>query len=234
MLFFSTSYLLYMAPAFILVMLAQWWVNSTYRKWSEVDNDSGMTGSEGARRLLQYGGLSDVALEGVPGKLTDHYDPRDRTLHLSQDVAQGRSVASLAIAAHEIGHAVQDKQGYLPMRFRSALVPAVNIGSRLGMWLLIIGLFIRGVFGSQLAWIGVGMFALGALFSLATLPVELNASARARTLLRQAGLIRTEQGQQGVNSVLTAAAFTYVAALAAAILQLLYFLSLLGGGRRRS
>lgn len=234
MFFLSGSYLLYMLPAFILVLLAQWWVNSTYRRWSEVNNGSGITGSEASQRLLQYGGVGDVSLEGVPGKLTDHYDPRDRKLRLSQAVAQGRSVASLAIAAHEIGHAMQDRQGYLPMRFRAALVPAVNIGSRLGVWLLIIGIFMRGVFGTQLAWLGLGLFALGAVFSLATLPVELNASARARALLQQAGLLRTNQEKQGVNAVLTAAAFTYVAGLAAAILQLLYYFSLLSGGRRRS
>lgn len=234
MFLFSGEYLLFWLPGFVLVLLAQWWVNRTHRKWSEVGNQSGLTGAEAAKRLLQYGGIGSVLLEGVPGRLTDHYDPRDRTLRLSPDVAQGRSVASLAIAAHEIGHAAQDHQGYLPLRFRSALVPAVNIGSRLGIWLLIIGLFMRGVFGTQLAWVGLGLFALGAVFSLATLPVELNASARARSLLQRAGLVRSDQEKRGVDAVLTAAAFTYVAALAAAILQLLYYVSLLAGGRRRS
>ncbi len=234
MFLFSGQYLLYWLPGVILVLLAQWWVRSTQRKWGEVSNDSGLTGAEAAKRLLQYSGIGDVNLEGIPGQLTDHYDPRDRTLRLSQGVAQGRSVASLAIAAHEIGHAAQDHQGYLPLQFRSALVPAVNIGSRLGIWLLLIGILLRSAFGTQLAWIGLGLFALGAVFSLATLPVELNASARARTLLAQAGLVRSNKEQRGVNAVLTAAAFTYVAALAAAILQLLYYVSLLAGGRRRS
>lgn len=234
MFLFSGQYLLYWLPGVILVLLAQWWVNRTHRKWSEVGNGSGVTGAEAARRLLQYGGMHDVSLEGVPGRLTDHYDPRDRTLRLSADVAQGRTVASLAIAAHEIGHAAQHHQDYLPLRFRSALVPAVNIGSRLGIWLLIIGLLLRGVFGTQLAWLGLGLFALGAVFSLATLPVELNASARARQLLERAGLVRSDQEKRGVNAVLTAAAFTYVAALAAAVLQLLYWVSVLAsGGRRR-
>lgn len=233
MFLFSGGYLLYWLPGFILVLLAQWWVKSTHKKWSQVNNNSGVTGAEAAQRLMQYGGIGDVGLDGVPGHLTDHYDPRDRTLHLSQGVAQGRSVAALAIAAHEIGHAVQDKQGYLPLRFRSALVPAVNIGSNLGIWLLIIGIFLRSAFGTQLAWLGLGLFALGAIFSLATLPVELNASSRARALLAQTGLVRSEQERRGVNAVLTAAAFTYVAALAAAILQLLYWVSVLAGGRRR-
>ncbi len=234
MFLFSGDYLLFMLPAFILVMLAQWWVSSTYKKWSRVDNGSGLTGTEAAKRLLLFGGVNDVSLDGIPGRLTDHYDPRDHTLRLSAEVANGRSVASLAIAAHEIGHAIQDKHGYVPLRFRAALVPIVNYGSRLGVFLVLIGIVLRSVLGTQLAWIGVGMFALGAVFSLATLPVELNASARARALLSEAGILRSSEEQQGVRSVLTAAAFTYVAALAAAILQLLYWASFVGGGRRRS
>ncbi len=232
--FFSGDYLLFMVPAFLIVMVAQWWVNSTNRKWSQERNANGMSGAEAAKRLLRYSGMGDVSLEGVPGYLTDHYDPRSRTLRLSQGVAQGQSVASLAIAAHEIGHAAQDHQDYVPLRFRAALVPAVNIGSRLGFILILLGLFMRGALGTQLAWIGVASFSLGALFSLATLPVELNASSRARTLLDESGLIRTPEEQRGVNQVLTAAAFTYVAGLAAAVLQLLYWVSLVsGGGRRR-
>ncbi len=235
MFLFSGDYLLFMVPAFIVVMLAQWWVNSTNRKWSERRNSSSMSGAEAAKRLLRYGGMGDVSLEGVPGVLTDHYDPRSRTLRLSQGVAKGQSIASLAIAAHEIGHAVQDHQDYIPLRFRAALVPAVNIGSRLGFILIFLGLFMRGALGTQLAWIGVASFSLGALFSLATLPVELNASSRARALLSETGLLRTEEDMRGVNQVLTAAAFTYVAALAAAVLQMLYWISLVGGsGRRRS
>lgn len=236
MFLFSNNYLLFMLPAFILVMLAQWWVSSTQRRWGNVRNASGMTGAEAAKRLLRYGGMGDVSLEGVPGQLTDHYDPSSRTLRLSPAVAQGQSVASVAIAAHEIGHAVQDHQGYLPLQFRAALVPAVNIGSRLGFILILLGLFLRSALGTQLAWIGVASFSLGALFSLATLPVELNASSRARALLAESGIVQTAEEQRGVNQVLTAAAFTYVAALAAAVLQLLYWISLVSGsgGRRRS
>jgi Zn-dependent membrane protease YugP len=233
MFFLNSTYFLYMIPAFILVMLAQYWVNSTYRKWSQVHNLDQMTGAEAAKRLLSYGNLNNVSLEGTPNQLGDHYDPRSQTLKLSPGVAQGRSVAALAIAAHEIGHALQDRQGYLPLRFRAALVPAVNIGSRLGLILIIVGLLIRGVFGTQMAWLGVGAFALGAVFSLATLPVELNASSRARVLLSNSGLIRSEEEKRGVDAMLNAAAFTYVAALAAAILQLLYWISLVSGGSRR-
>lgn len=228
-----TVYLIYMIPAFILVALAQMWVNATYRKWSEVRNNSGLTGVDAARRLIGYGGLGDVSLEPIAGRLSDHYDPRTRTLRLSAGVAQSPSVASMAIAAHEIGHALQDHQGYFPLRFRAALVPATNLGSRLGWILIIVGLFMRSALGTQLAWLGVGFFALSVLFALATLPVELNASNRARQLLAQTGIIRGEEERRGVNAVLTAAAFTYVAGLAAAILQLLYWVSLVAGGSGR-
>ena len=233
MFLYSLDYLIYMLPAFLLAMLARIWVNSTYNKWSQVRSQSGATGAEAAQRLIRFGGLNDVSLKGTRGTLSDHYDPRSRTLRLSPGIAQGESVASLAIAAHEIGHAMQDQAGYLPLRFRNALVPAVSIGSNLGFFFILIGLLLRGTLGTQLAWIGVGTFALGAVFALATLPVELNASSRARALLAQTGLIRTDHERRGVNAVLNAAAFTYVAGLAAAILQLLYWVSLLSGGSGR-
>lgn len=236
MFLWNTTYMLYMIPAFLLVMVAQIWVNSTYGKWSKVRNQNNITGVEAAKRLLGFGGLHDVDIEAIPSRLGDHYDPRSRKLRLSPGVAQGQSVASLAIAAHEIGHAMQHNENYAPLRFRAALVPAVNIGSRLGFILLIIGLFLGGTLGTQMAWIGVAAFALGAVFALTTLPVELNASARARDLLISSGLIYSDEENRGVNAVLNAAAFTYIAALAAAVLQLLYWVSLVGGmgGRRRS
>jgi Zn-dependent membrane protease YugP len=235
MFLWDPTYIIYMLPGFLLVMLAQFWVNTTYRKWSQVRNNIGLSGAEAARRLLGYGGLYQVSVEGARGTLSDHYDPRGQTLHLSPGVAQSESVASLAITAHEIGHALQDKDDYFPLRIRAALVPAVNIGSNLGLFLIIIGLLIRGVFGTQLAWLGVGAFALGAIFALATLPVELNASARAQVLLTQSGLVTSAEEKRGVKAVLNAAAFTYIAALATAILQLIYWISIVGGmsGRRR-
>ncbi|MGA9191720.1 MAG: zinc metallopeptidase [Anaerolineales bacterium] len=238
-LFWDSTYLAYMIPGLLLTLLAQWWVNSTYRKWSKVQNTQGLSGAEAAKRLLSSGGLGYVGLQGIQGQLTDNYDPRSQTLNLSQGVAQTRSVAALAIAAHEIGHAMQDQKGYLPMRLRSALVPAVSIGSNLGLIMIMGGLLLRGMLGvgpaTQIAWLGVLFFAGGAVFALATLPVELDASARAKRLLKQAGLITSPKEAQGVSAVLRAAAFTYVAGLAAAILQLLYFVSLVGGmgGRRR-
>jgi Zn-dependent membrane protease YugP len=239
MFFFDPTYLIFMIPAFILMSLASWYVQSAYRQWSRVPARSRLTGAQAAQRLLsraayspeQGAHLRDVRIVGIGGNLSDHYDPRDKTLRLSPAVANGASVAALAIAAHELGHAVQDAEGYGPMRLRAALVPAVNIGSTLGWVLILIGLFLRW---TDVAWLGVLVFSGGALFALATLPVEINASARARQLLAESGIIQGEDEQRGVNTVLNAAALTYVAGLATAILQLLYYVFLVGGiGRRR-
>jgi hypothetical protein len=229
MFFFSPTYLMYMIPAFILMAITSWYVKSAYNKWSRVQASSRLTGAQAAQQLISAGGLYGVQVQSTAGNLTDHYDPRNKTLYLSQGVANVASVASVAIAAHELGHAMQDAEDYFPLRFRSALVPMVNIGSYLGWILIIIGLFLNFI---QLAWLGVMVFAGGAVFALATLPVELNASARAKQLLVQTGIIRTEQEQRGVNEVLNAAALTYVAALVTAILQLLYYVSLVNGRRR--
>ena len=232
MFFYNTGYLIFMLPAFILMLLVQFYVSSSYNKWNRVASRSGLSGAEVARRLVERGGLSDVEVEQVSGRLSDHYDPRRKVLSLSAGVAQSSSVAAAAIAAHELGHAVQDREDYFPLRLRAALVPAVNIGSYLGWILLMIGFALRY---TELAWLGVAVFAGGAVFALATLPVELNASARARQLLSTAGIITSEEERAGVNTVLNAAALTYVAALFAAILQLLYYASLVFGmgGRRR-
>ncbi len=231
MFYINPQYLLYMAPAFVIMLLAQWYVKSTYNKWGKVPARSRINGAEAAQRLKSSGGLHDVQIQQVQGKLSDHYDPRKKTLKLSRGVFQGNSVASLAIAAHELGHALQDKEGYIPLRFRSMLVPAVNVGSTLGWILIMVGLLINA---TGLAWLGVFAFSGGAIFALATLPVELNASARAKRLLSQSGIIQGEREKQGVNSVLNAAALTYVASLFTAVMQLLYWISLVsGGGRRR-
>lgn len=227
--FFSPTYLMYMIPAFILMALTSWYVKSAYNKWSRVPASSRLTGAQAAQQLISAGGLYGVQVQSTAGNLTDHYDPRNKTLFLSQGVANVASVASVAIAAHELGHAMQDAEDYFPLRFRSALVPMVNIGSYLGWIFIMIGLFLHF---TQLAWLGVLVFAGGAVFALATLPVELNASVRAKQLLVQTGIIRTDEEQRGVNAVLNAAALTYVAALVTAIMQLLYYVSLVGGRRR--
>jgi len=232
MFFFNPTYWLFMAPAIILMLVVQWYVNSAYKKWGQVPTRNNFTGAQAAQRLIQRSGLYGVQIESVQGRLTDHYDPRSKVLRLSPAVYQGKSVASLAIAAHELGHAMQDQEGYAPLRFRAALVPAVNIGSYLGWILIFLGLLI-GI--TELAWLGLIVFAGGALFALATLPVELNASARAKRLLVDSGLIVGDDEQRGVNKVLNAAAMTYVAALITAVMQLLYYASMVVGmgGRRR-
>jgi len=229
MYFYNSTYLIFMAPAFILMMLTSWYVKSAYNKWSKVPSNSRMTGAQAAQRLIANSGLYGVTVEGVRGNLSDHYDPRTKTLRLSQGVANNASVAAVAIAAHELGHALQDSEDYIPLRFRAALVPAVNIGSWMGWILIMIGLFLNM---TNLAWMGVLVFSGGAIFALATLPVELNASARAKQLLADTGIIQSEQERRGVNNVLNAAALTYVAALVTAVLQLLYFVSMIGGRRR--
>jgi len=227
--YFTPTYWIYMIPAFILMSLTSWYVKSAYNKWSRVRAQSGLTGAQAAQRLISTGNLYGVQIQGVAGNLTDHYDPRNKTLYLSQGVANGASVASVAVAAHELGHAMQDAEEYFPLKFRAALVPLVSIGSNLGWILILIGLFLNF---TQLAWLGVMVFAGGAVFALATLPVEFNASSRAKQLLLQTGIIQTDAERRGVNAVLNAAALTYVAGLVTAILQLLYYVSLVGGRRR--
>src|SRR4030043_194063 len=231
MLFLDQTYMLFMIPAYLLMLIAQGYVNGAYKKWSNVIARSRLTGAQAAERLISAGGLN-VNVDGIRGNLTDNYDPRKKILHLSEGVYNSPSVAALSIAAHELGHALQDQDGYFPLRLRAALVPAVNIGSYLGWILIIIGLIFRM---TNLAWLGVLVFSGGAIFALATLPVELNASARAKQLLTNTGMIVGEDERKGVNNVLNAAALTYVAGLVTAVMQLLYFVSLVGGmgGRRR-
>lgn len=225
---FSLDYLMFMIPAFILMGFTSWYVKHAYSKWSKVRATSGLTGQQAAERLMSAGGLYGVRINTIAGQMTDHYDPRNKTLNLSQGVANQPSVAALAIAAHELGHAMQDADDYFPLRLRGALVPMVNIGSNLGWILIMIGLFINL---TELAWLGVIFFAFGAVFALATLPVEFDASARAKRLLADSGIVNQGDELGGVKSVLNAAALTYVAALVTAILQILYYVTLIG--RRR-
>jgi Zn-dependent membrane protease YugP len=232
MLFFDPMYLIFMAPAMLLMMLAQFYVSASYNKWSKIAARSRLTGAQAAQRLISSGGLYKVNIQPIQGNLSDHYDPRSKILSLSPGVYQGNSVASLAVAAHELGHAMQDQEGYMPLKLRAALVPAVNIGSYLGWILIFLGLILRVY---NLAILGVVVFSAGLVFAVATLPVELNASARAKQLLTNSGLISGPDEEHGVNSVLNAAALTYVAAVVTAAMQLLYYVMLVGGmgGRRR-
>lgn len=230
--FFDPRYFLFALPALLLVMYAQARVRSAYARYSQVRNSYGLTGGEGARRLLDWAGLSHIPINVIPGELSDNYDPQRKVLNLSQGTASSPSIAALGIAAHEIGHALQDAQAYAPLRARAAIVPAANIGSQLGFFIFFLGLIVSSL--HWLAWVGVGLFSLVVLFTLVTLPVELNASHRARQLLSASGLVSsTEMG--GVSAVLNAAALTYVAALAQALATLLYFLDVMGvfSDRRR-
>ena len=228
-------YLLFMLPPLILMIWAQARISSAYNKYSKVRNMSGLTGVQAAQTLLDYNGLRQVTIEGAKGRLTDHYDPRHKVLRLSPDVARVPSVAALGIVAHEVGHAVQDNVGYAPLRIRSTLVPAANLGSRFGFICVILGLILYAFgagFGLDVMWVGIGLFAAAVLFALVTLPVEYNASNHARHMLQATGLVSAQE-YQGASAVLSAAALTYVAALLQAVAQLFYFVMLaMGMGRR--
>lgn len=227
MFYFDPMYLIFMLPALALAFFAQMKVRSAYATYTKVRNSRGMTGLDAARTILGPEGLLDVQVEGTPGELTDHYDPRSKKLRLSAGVAQQPSVAALAIVAHEIGHALQDHTGYAPLKLRGAIVPAVKVSS----WVAPILFFIGFLLGrDELAWLGVILFGLSAVFALITLPVELNASQRALKLLQTYQLADGAE-LRGAKSVLDAAALTYVAALAQTLLTLLYYVSILG--RRR-
>lgn len=227
-LYFDPMYLIFALPALLLGLYAQMKIRTSYSKYLRVANGRGITGLNAARYLLDSAGLYNVEIEGTPGELSDHYDPSKRKLHLSRGVANSASVAALGIVAHEVGHAVQHAEGYGPLRVRSAIVPIVSIGTWLGPILFIIGFLLQAY---DLAVLGVIAFAGAAVFSLITLPVELNASSRAMQMLTKTGLV-TQQEYNGAKSVLSAAALTYVAAAAQSISTLLYYVFLLGGLRR--
>lgn len=227
----------YFDPTIILVVIgvvlslwAQGRVTSTFSKYSKVRSRTGMTGAEAAKRLLHAQGIYDVTVRQVSGNLTDHFDPRTKTVNLSQSVYNATSVAAIGVAAHECGHAMQYDEGYGPLRFRSALVPAANFGSKISWPMILLGVMFGGL-GSPLVQIGILMFTLAVLFQLVTLPVEFNASRRAVKLLDSQGILVGEE-VSGTKKVLSAAALTYVAAAATSILQLLRLIILYGGRRR--
>ena len=215
----------------IISLWAQGRVTSTFNRYSRVRSMTGMTGAEAAKRLLNSQGIYDVTVRPVAGNLTDHYDPRTKTVNLSQSVFNSSSVAAIGVAAHECGHAIQDNESYVPLRLRTAIVPAANLGSQLSWPLILIGILIGG-FGSPLVEIGILLFSLAVLFQLVTLPVEYNASARAVKLLDSQGILGGQE-VDGTRKVLNAAALTYVAAAATSILQLLRLVILFGGRHDR-
>ena len=228
---FSGGYFLFvLIPGLLLMGLAQWRLRSTFGKYKEIPNSRGLTGAQAAAAVLRSAGIDDVGIEAIPGELTDHFDPRARVLRLSEPVYNSRSIAAISVAAHEAGHAVQQNVGYAPMALRSGLVPVANLGSTIAPWIVIGGLWTQI---TGLAWIGVILFAAATLFAAVTLPVEYNASARARQLLENNGIV-TPAEYGDVQKMLNAAALTYVAGFAASALQLAYYVMLvMGMGRRR-
>lgn len=224
--YYMTGFL--MIPVFIFALICQSKVRSRYRKYSTVQSRTGMTGADAAWRLLQLNGITDVKIRQIPGKLTDYYDPRKKEICLSSDVFNSRSVAAIGIACHEAGHACQHAQGYAPLKLRNAVIPATRIGSGLGIPLCIIGMLINS---ESLAYVGIVMYCFVAVFQLITLPVEFNASSRALQTIDQYGFLQNEE-YSGAKKVLTAAAMTYVAALASAVVTLFRLLLVVNGGKR--
>ena len=221
---FDWTYILVLAGA-ILSLLASAKVNSTFNKYKRIRSATGMTGAEAAERILHQNGIYDVGIEHISGNLTDHYDPRSKMLRLSDATYSSTSVAAIGVAAHECGHALQHKEEYGPLKLRTAIVPAANIGSRLGIPIIILGV----ILGSNplLINIGIWVFSLAVLFQIITLPVEFNASSRALEMVEQYGILGSEEVGH-TKKVLSAAAMTYVAAAAASILQLLRLVLLFG------
>ena len=220
-------YFVLVIPCLIFSLIVQAVLKSTYSKYSNVYSSCGLTGADIARRVMEINGVYNVSVAPVSGTLTDHYDPQTNTVYLSQGVYGSSSLAALGVAAHEAGHAVQMNEKYAPLVFRNSIVPAVNLASKLSWWIFIIGLLLGFL---KFAELGVILFGFSTLFHLVTLPVELNASRRATAML-SGGYLNIEE-IKGTKKVLSAAAMTYVAALAVSVMQLLRFISLLGGRRR--
>lgn len=227
--YFDPTYWLVIIGA-VLCIIAQFRVNSTFKKYARVRSRSGMTGAQAAQRILELSGIYDVRVEHIRGELTDHYDPANKVLRLSDATYGSTSVAAIGVAAHECGHALQHNKGYAPLQIRTALVPAANIGSKLGIPIILLGV----LFGMNQLFIQIGIwvFALAVLFQIVTLPVEFNASGRALRMLGDYGLMGSDE-TSGCRKVLSAAALTYVAAAASSVLQLLRLILLFGNNSRR-
>ena len=229
---FDWTYILVLIGA-VLSIAASAHVNSVFAKYSRVRGSKGITGAQTADILLQYANIYGVSINRVTGSLTDNYNPRQHSVNLSESVYSNTSIAAVSVAAHECGHAMQHSTNYFPLSIRSALVPAANIGSRIGIPIILIGLlFSSGAFGDKLVTLGIWCFSLSVLFQLITLPVEFDASRRALIAIKEKGLMADDE-YYGAKKVLTAAALTYVASAAASILSLLRIILIFGGGRNR-
>lgn len=229
--FFDRTYFLIII-GLVISLMAQSFVKRQYSKYSQVRSQQGYTATEAARFILESAGISNVRVERVPGDLTDHYDSRNKVLRLSDATADSTSVAAIGVAAHEVGHAIQDQTGYLPLRLRAGLVPVTNIGQAISIPMLFLGLFL-GEGGLVLIQLGLLLFSLTFIFQLVTLPVEFNASGRALNILASGGILTSEEVPMA-GKVLQAAALTYVAAAIMSFLQVLRLFLLFGGGRRRN
>ncbi len=231
--YFDYTYLVLVLPCVLLALWASANVNSTFKKYSQQLSARHVTGADAAQRVLSANGVSGVRIERVSGNLTDHYDPRTNVIRLSDSVYSNTSTAAIGVACHEAGHAVQYAQSYAPIKLRAAIIPVTNIGSKLAMPLILLGLLFSAgeSFSYGLVYAGIACFGLSLVFQLVTLPVEFNASRRAMQAISETGLL-TEAEQKGARKTLTAAALTYVAATAVALAQLLRLLVLFGGRRR--
>lgn len=212
----------------IIPLIAEAKINNSYNKYSKINNGSGLTGKEAAERILLNNGLSYVKVKEVPGNLTDHYDPRTKTVNLSTNIYNNKTIASVSVAAHECGHAIQDKEAYSFLRLRSSMVPVVNFSSRISTILLFLG-FILSI--GDLIYLGIILMTAGLLFQLVTLPVEFDASNRAKKQLTKTGIV-TKEELKGTNKVLKSAALTYVAGFLATALQILRYIVILKGDRK--
>ena len=230
---FDIYYLILVLPAFVFAMWASSKVNLTYKKYEKVFNSKGITGAEAARMVLDNNGLTNVKIERVSGQLTDHYDPKTNIVRLSDGVYSSSSTAAVGIACHEVGHAIQYAENYSPVKLRMAIVPITNLGSRLAMPLIIIGLLLStmSLWSVYFIYAGIACFGLSTFFQLITLPTEFNASKRAIDSIEANGILYGDE-IDGTKKVLTAAALTYVAALAVSVAQLLRLLLIFGGRRR--
>ena len=227
------SYIVLVLPFVILSLWASASVNSTFKKYSQVLSCRRITGAQAAQRVLSVNGVSGVRVERVSGHLSDHFDPRTNVIRLSDSVYDSTSVAAIGVACHEAGHAVQYANSYAPMKLRAAIIPVTNIGSRLAMPLILLGVLLNVFMGASyvLVYAGIACFGLSLLFQVVTLPVEFNASRRAMSTIADAGIL-TDEEQRGARKTLTAAAMTYVAATAVALMQLLRLIMMFGGRRR--
>lgn len=219
---FDFTYLLFLAPGLLLSLWATSRVKSTFRQYQSIGVQSRMTGAQAAAAVCRAGG-ANVSIERVGGFLTDHYDPRTKTLRLSPDVYDGRTISSIAVGAHEAGHAIQDATDYAWLRMRSAIVPAVQFGSKTYIWPIVLGVGLQGSIGNTLILVGIGLLAVTVFFQLVTLPVEFDASNRAKKVLEQTGIASTDAERHGVDKVLDAAALTYVASAVSSLATLAYF-----------